>query len=207
MKKGIIVILIIILTTIAGVLVPVLMNKDSDNLVVNIPGGATSKPKTTAVTTTNAIDPQNTNTNNNETPSPSTTVVPKYTSDISLVLSTPTVTPGKGESEIGGTTPEPDTTLGMEDLPTPAKTNKNSAGSWVDRKIEEHRDEIDSDDLADFRRIYSSVDIGYIQGLMEDGLDDEETSQLKAYLRSTLRSDYERAKELFYKYSYLLSEV
>lgn len=205
MKKGIIVILIIILTTIAGVLVPVLMNKDSDNLVVNIPGGATSKPKTTAVTTTNEIDPQNTNVNNNETPS--TTVVPKYTSDISLDLSTPTVTPGKGESEIGGTTPEPDTTLGMEDLPTPAKTNKNSAGSWVDRKIEEHRDEIDSDDLADFRRIYSSVDIGYIQGLMEDGLDDEETSQLKAYLRSTLGGDYERAKELFYKYSYLLSEV
>jgi hypothetical protein len=42
---------------------------------------------------------------------------------------------------------------------------------------------------------------------MSDGLDDEESAQLKAYLKSTLGGDYERAKELFYEYSYLLSEV
>ncbi len=206
MKKGIIVILVIILTAIAGFLVPVLMNKDSDSLVIDIPGRGTPKPKTTAVKTPKAINTQSTS-DNVLNATPSTSVTPYYTSDVSIVLSSPTVTPKNEESKVEGTTPEPVATLSVEVEPTPAKTKKSSSGSWVDRKIEEHRDEIDSDDLADFRRIYSSVNIGYIQGLLSDGLDDEETSQLKAYLRSTLGGDYERAKELFYEYSYLLSEV
>lgn len=206
MKKGIVVILVILLTAIAGFLVPIIMNKDGDSFVINIPGGGTSKPNTTAAKTPKVINNKNTS-DNIKNAVPSASVAPEYTSDISIVLSSPSATPKKTESNVEESSPEPVATLSGVVEPTPVKTTEKNSGSWVDRKIEEHRDEIDSDDLADFRRIYSSVDIGYIQGLMDGGLDDEETSQLKAYLRSTLGGDYERAKELFYEYSYLLSEV
>ncbi|OPZ84458.1 MAG: hypothetical protein BWY74_04194 [Firmicutes bacterium ADurb.Bin419] len=204
MKKGIVVVLVILLTAIAGFLVPVLMNRDGSGRLVDITGGETSKPKATGEKTPKAVNTQIAS-NVGEIETPLKTKKPEYTSDISIVLSSPSVTPKNTESSVEEASPEPVATLSPVIEPTPTK--KNNSGSWVDRKIEEHRDEIDSDDLADFRRIYSSVDIGYIQGLMQDGLDDEETSKLKAYLRNTLGGDYERAKELFYEYSYLLSEV
>jgi len=78
--------------------------------------------------------------------------------------------------------------------------------NWVEAKIRKHRSEIDDEDLEDFRRIYSRVDNEFIQSLARDGYTDEEIEQLKSYLKSTLGGDYNRAKELFYNYSYLMNE-
>jgi len=57
------------------------------------------------------------------------------------------------------------------------------------------------------KRLYSRVDIAYLQGIMEDGYTDEEVEEVKAYLKERLGSDYLRGRELFYKYSYLMSEI
>ncbi|WP_010248027.1 hypothetical protein [Acetivibrio cellulolyticus] len=207
MKKGVVLILAVLLTVCAGFLVPILLNRDSttrDN-----PEGGLSETKTPVKLSTQRVDNEviNEATSDVRLETPSVSASTKYTSDVSLVIPTPSATPKTTEVDNGVESAESVVTDGKGIEPTPAKTEKATSGSWVDRKIEEHRDEIDPNDLADFRRIYSSVNIGYIQGLMDDGLDDEETTQLKAYLKNTLGGDYERAKELFYEYSYLLSEV
>jgi len=45
-----------------------------------------------------------------------------------------------------------------------------------------------------------------LKSLMNDGYTDENTEKAKKYLRQTLGGDYERAKILFYRYSYILNE-
>lgn len=205
MKKWIIVILAVLLTVGAGLLVPVLMHSDGNVTIVVEPTGGK----------VNTIVPAETNVDAGDL-----VELPDGTSP-----GTVKSTPGKeikktpdtglnGQSEIGGSSQTPvlgehrdpvDTDSKGEDVDITEPTSAISE-SWVEEKIRKHRDEINDEDLEDFRRIYSKVDINFIQGLAKDGYTDEEFEQLKAYLRSTLRGDYERAKELFFNYSYLLNE-
>lgn len=201
MKKGIIVILAIIITVGAGLTVPIIMRSGPDGPIKDKTGEATSEIRTPIVVSTNSA------TDNIVHKTPSVPTDTKYKSDVSLEIPTPTVAPKTTTRKNAETSPGPVGAADTAIKPTPTKKENSQSGSWVERKIQEHRDEIDDDDLADFRRIYSSVNIGYIQGLTSDGLSAEESEQLKAYLKSTLGGDYERAKELFYEYSYLLSEV
>lgn len=193
MKKGIVVILAILLTVGLGFLVPILMQPDKDSSD-KATGGSTTPEAT------NSIVPNAVVTRNTEVVTPSATPSPKYESDIKLGTPSSTAMPQASS---------PKSVNSDKDDIEPTQENKenNESLSWVERKIQEHRDEIDDDDLGDFRRIYSSVNIAYIQSLMDEGLDDEGMTELKTYLRNTLGGDYERAKELFYEYSYLLSEV
>ncbi|HQD29883.1 hypothetical protein [Acetivibrio saccincola] len=85
--------------------------------------------------------------------------------------------------------------------------NKILSESWVEEMIREYGHHISDDDLEDLRRLYSKVDIAYLQGIMEDGYTDEEVEEVKEYLKATLGSDYLRGRELFYKYSYLMAEI
>lgn len=197
MKKGIIVILAILITVGAGITVPIMMRSGPEDPIKDKTGEATAEIKTPIVVSTDSA------TGNNVLITPAVPTDTKYKSDVSLEISTPTVVP-KTTAE---TSPEPGGAVNTAVKPTPTAKENSQSGSWVERKIQEHRDEIDDDDLEDFRRIYSLVDIGYIQSLTNDGLSAEETEQLKAYLKSKLGGDYERAKELFYEYSYLMSEV
>ena len=85
--------------------------------------------------------------------------------------------------------------------------NEILSESWVEEMIREYGHHISDDDMDDLKRLYSRVDIAYLQGIMEDGYTDEEVEEVKAYLKDTLGSDYQRGKELFYKYSYLMNEI
>jgi|GEM_PF-442991 len=227
MKKGIVVILAVLLTIGTGFLIPVLTQNDKGNYIKEAAGSATPKV-TKAVAVASSIATSAVIAENTETPmalvtplaTPDTeyksdvelgTPEPEYRSDVNLGTPSPTVEPQETQVSVQEgnetSTPKPVVSSGKEDQPTPQKTDNSESVSWVDRKIKEHRDEIDDNDLADFRRIYSSLNIAYVQSIMNDGLDDEGMTKLKSYLRNTLGGDYERAKELFYEYSYLLSEV
>lgn len=79
---------------------------------------------------------------------------------------------------------------------------------WLERKIEEHKDEINEQDLKDFKAIIKKLDQPYIKELSIDGFTGEEQELLKAHLRERLtNNEYERGKELFRNYSYLLDEL
>ncbi len=202
MKKGIVVILAILLTVGAGLLIPILIQRDKDGSIKETAGSSTPDINTPIAVTDSIV------TDNPEIVTQLASPTPKYKSDVTLGTPSPTVNSQNTEiTQDGKVTPKPIVSGGSKIEPTPEATKNSESVSWVDRKIQEHRDEIDDDDLADFRRIYSSVNIGYIQSLMDAGLDDEGMTKLKSYLRNTLGGDYERAKELFYRYSYLLSEV
>lgn len=198
MKKWIIIILAVLLTVGAGLMVPVLMNANAGSTRrVDLEGGAVETKSPPIATQKNVSDVEKNNdvietpkeVGNKESPE-----IVKDTPRPSVPLKTQNRHEENGETTI--TTP----------VPSPTPTNNVKSESWVERKIREHRDEISDYDLADFRRIYSKVDIGYIQGLGRDGYDEEETAELKAYLQRTLGGDYDRAKELFFEYSYILEE-
>jgi hypothetical protein len=89
-----------------------------------------------------------------------------------------------------------------------AQPEAPGTNAWLEKKIEAHRDEIDDTDLADFRNIITKLDQGYIQGMAADGFDTEEQDQLQIHLLERLgEAGYQRAKTLFIRYNYLLSEV
>lgn len=205
MKKWIIIILAVLLTLGAGLLVPVLMHSDGNISVVVEPTGGTA----------NTIVPAKTNDDAGDLEEPSGGTIPgtvkntpgkeiKKTADTGLKEQTNIVE--SSQTSVLGEHRDPEETDSMgTDINMPESTS-SIGESWVEAKIRKHRDEIDDEDLDDFRRIYSKVDINFIQGLAKDGYTDEEFEQLKSYLRSTLGGDYERAKELFFNYSYLLNE-
>ncbi|GAE87080.1 hypothetical protein [Acetivibrio straminisolvens] len=186
MKKGIVVILVVLLTIGAGFIVPVMMNRDV--------GGVNNKPDNTAYIPAGTQEPLSTQKADRtadvafgSTPTPTGYILP---SDTLQESSEETVTGNQGKTQTSG-----------------AKTLVKGSQEWIDKKIEEHRDEILDEDLADFRRIFPKVDIGYVQSLGNGGYTDEEMEQLKSYLYRTLGAgDYERAKILFYRYSYILEE-
>lgn len=202
MKKGIVVIFAILLTVGAGFLIPILIQLDKDGSTKGTYSNPTPEIKTPVAVTDSIV------TDNSQIVTPLASPTPKYKSDVTLGTPSPTVKSQNTEAtQDGKATPKPMASEGSKIEPTPKATKNSESVNWVDRKIQEHRDEIDDDDLEDFKRIYSSVNIGYIQSLMDAGLDNEGMSKLKSYLKNTLGGDYERAKELFYRYSYLLSEV
>ena len=78
---------------------------------------------------------------------------------------------------------------------------------WIEAKLEQYRDQIDEADVEDFRSIIGKLDMDHAIALLDnpDGQAGEEA--LKAYLRKTLTAEeYERAKELFFQYNYILFE-
>ncbi|NMB33595.1 MAG: hypothetical protein GX992_05080 [Clostridium sp.] len=182
MKKLIVAIPVILMAIIGGLILPILLNGN--------PGNAdTQQPK------------------QEYTPSPLSTSVPTMSSGW-VQDTSPSATAYEAKGNDPDTTPSPNTGT-AQGTPLPTETSPTVAkgsGEWIEIKIQEHRDEILDEDLADFRRIYSKVDIAYLKNLGIAGFSNEETEKAKAYLRQTLGDDYERAKMLFYRYFYILNE-
>ncbi|AEV69383.1 hypothetical protein [Acetivibrio clariflavus] len=206
MKKGIVVILALLLTMGAGVMTPILMNADKNSSTRNTARSTTPdiKTQTTAAGGIKTVSPDDV------VPLVSTT--PRYKSDIVLGTPSPDIIQKNEDKNTKDdykiSSPNPVVSNPDNKKPDAEPTANKESEDWIERKIREHRNEIDDEDLGDFRRIYSRLNIAYIQSIMNEGLDDEGMTKLKSYLRNTLgTADYERAKELFYKYSYLLSEI
>ncbi|ABN52597.1 MAG TPA: hypothetical protein DEF39_12775 [Hungateiclostridium thermocellum] len=187
MKKGIVIILVILLTIGAGFIIPIMINKDvggANNPSVNVtytPGG-TKEPLSTQKSD------KSPGMSFESTPTPIDSTSPD--SILHEDLQNNTAGNGGKKSQASGN-----------------KKPVKGSQEWIEKKIQEHRDEILDEDLADFRRIFPKVDINYVQSLGKDGYTDEETEELKRYLYKTLgEADYERAKILFYRYSYILEE-
>ncbi|HOM03220.1 MAG TPA: hypothetical protein PLH43_10375 [Acetivibrio sp.] len=181
MKKGIVVVLVILLTIGAGFVVPIMINRDV--------GRANNQPSNTAYTPAGTQEPLSTQ-KADQTAAATLKITPTPTDYKLPDASEKTENGGKGKAQSSG-----------------SKALVKGSQEWIDKKIEEHKDEILDEDLADFRRIFPKVDIGYVQSLGSGGYTDEETEELKNYLYKTLgAADYERAKILFYRYSYILDE-
>ncbi len=218
MKKWIIVILIVLATLVVGLAVPIMMSSERGGTEIVDDTEASFSVQTTADKSNQTVTGVNYNT---------AAVSSGGTGEINATGAKGYVTPGNNKISPGnnptlktGTTgeytPQPHETSPSvmpgsnstdNQPPSPAPTDKEEVPeNWVEAKIQKHRSEIEDADLADFRRIFPKVDQGYLQNFANDGYTDEEITQIKAYLRKTLGGDYERAKELFYKYSYLISE-
>lgn len=181
MKKVIVVILVILLTIVGGLAVPILLNRNTSN--------ANTQPTDTV------------HTHNGEQKTMPSSSIKNILSNTES--STPPENTPTQEKLTTPVTTVKDGTINSPSDPPPAKKGSDE---WIERKIQEHRNEILDEDLSDFRRIYSKVDIGYLQSFGINGYSDEETEKAKKYLRDTLGGDYERAKILFYRYSYILNE-
>lgn len=184
MKKVIVVILVILLTIVGGLAVPILLNRNTSN--------ANTQP----------TDAPHTR-NGEQIPIPSASGE-STVSDVEL--KTPIENASSQEKLITPTNKQKNDEKEKDNLPSDSSPVGKGSEEWIERKIREHRNEILDEHLSDFRRIYSMVDIGYLKSLMNDGYTDENTEKAKKYLRQTLGGDYERAKILFYRYSYILNE-
>lgn len=75
----------------------------------------------------------------------------------------------------------------------------------IDQMIAGAGDEILPEDVEDFRRIISKLDLEYINSIVDKELNEENMDKLRVYLHSRLNDEeYQRAKELFIAYSHLL---
>ncbi|KNY26604.1 hypothetical protein [Pseudobacteroides cellulosolvens] len=231
MKKLIIITMAILLTISIGLIVPILLNREastSENNKFKVsdvtkndndsnPDNATDGQEDSSVSNNTTGLGKELETNRLNTPAKSkdsgvgtgdksiksntsVPVNPKATSQVSPNVDDkgkkPQETTSKSVNNDGDTKPINDKS---ED-----DQNTSEPKSWIDKKLDEYKNDIDPSDVPDIKRIYSKIDIGYVQGLSENGMTDEATNKIKEYLRKTLGSDYERAKELFYTYSYLL---
>jgi hypothetical protein len=194
MKKVIIIILAILLAVFIGIILPILINngalgsegeddlKGEEDIVElgldDIPGGASGVHKLTEFETD--ASEETSVSKSEDDPTPKTTPINASENDNEAYDE------GKNGSD---------------------EQNEILSESWVEEMIREYGHHISDDDMDDLRRLYSQVDIVYLQGIMEDGYTDEEVEEVKAYLKDTLGSDYQRGKELFYKYSYLMNEI
>lgn len=192
MKKVIILISVLLLTMGAGVTVTLLMN-DNGSSTKKDPQETSSEP----------VSSKNMNLATSKNPQDAAGTPAGEGNNDARIQNTPKISPKPAvphdtpKSESGNTVP---TKKG------PATNVNGNSSNWVEMKIQKHKDEIDPQDLEDFRRIFPRIDQGYIQSLTVDGLTSDETDELKVYLGRTLGGDYERAKELFYRYNYLLSD-
>lgn len=188
MKKVIVVVLVVLLTIGSGFIIPIMINRDV--------GSVNNRPEETAYTpaeTQGALSTQKAD----KTPEAAFGNSP--TPNATAHIASSTALPKASGDNVSGS-------QGKEE-PSVADAPKKGSQEWIDKKIEEHKNEILNDDLADFRRIFPMVDISYVQSLGSGGYTDEETEKLKSYLYGTLGgADYERAKILFYRYSYILEE-
>ncbi len=231
MKKLIIITLAIFLTISVGFIVPILMNREasiSENSMSKVSDNTkndndSDKDKATDIQEDSSVRNNTTvlskvfETDKLNTPAiskNSTTITdgksnkintgvsgdPKASSQVSPNVDKkdkePQETPTKSVNNDDDTKPDNDKSGDVQ--------NTSEPKSWIDKKLDEYESDIDPSDVSDIKRIYSKIDIGYVQGLSENGMTDEATNKIKEYLRKTLGSDYERAKELFYTYSYLL---
>lgn len=200
MKKWIIIILVALLTVGTGLIVPLIINSEKgDPIISDIDiKNLSTQTSMSGIKNTPAYNPGE----------QSKTAEPKNDKSTPEVKNTDK--PGLSTSTPGAITKPLQTqtsSAGYYQEPTPVPTNiQEQPANWVEARIQKYRDEIDDADLADFRRIYPRVDIGYVQSVGEGGYTEDELQEVKVYLRKTLGGDYERAKELFYKYSYLMSE-
>ena len=96
---------------------------------------------------------------------------------------------------------EPDEPEAFSEAIQEAKARKK----WMDAKLEQYREQIDAEDLEDFESIIGKLDMDHAAALLDNPDAAEGEEQLKAYLHSMLTADeYNRAKELFFKYDYIL---
>lgn len=78
---------------------------------------------------------------------------------------------------------------------------------WAEKKIEEHKDDIAQKDLEDFKNIVEEIGNEKINEGLKEGLSAEEQQELYNEMKSTLtEEEYERARALFEKYNWILSE-
>lgn len=200
MKKFIIIIVAVLLTVGTGLVVPLIINsqKDDPKTQVTDVKNIGTQPSISEAVNTPAYDSAKQSEATKPMDSISTNAIKQP--DKSGVDNTYTPNPMKEPVQTQATS------INNYQTSTPVPTDvQEQPLNWVEAQIQKYRDEIDDGDLADFRRIYQKVDITYIQSISQAGYTEEEIQELKTYLRNTLGGDYERAKELFYKYDYLLS--
>lgn len=78
---------------------------------------------------------------------------------------------------------------------------------WAEKKIEEHKDDIEQKDLQDFKIIVEEIGTEKINEDLKGGLSAEEQKELYAGMKNKLtEEEYERARALFEKYNWILSE-
>jgi len=105
----------------------------------------------------------------------------------------------------------------IQPTPTPQATNapkeeKEDVSGVVPKAYrslyEQHKNEIDPNDLRTAIRLASKVDVGYLLGFLKGGLTSAEKKEMKAYLMQRMSSsDISKGVRLFSKYSYLLSYI
>lgn len=218
MKKWIIVILVVLSALAVGLAVPILMNSEEGGIkkVDNGEGSLSTHASIDKSNQTAAVENYYTAAVSSDNPDVINAAGNKGHSTPANYKNTPGNMQTEKPETTGEYTPQPyknhtPVQTGSESTvsppPSPMPTEKEEVpANWVEAKIQKYRDEIDESDLADFRRIFPKVDQGYLQNFANDGYTDEDIEQIKAYLKKTLGGDYERAKELFYRYNYLLSE-
>ncbi|HEY9061620.1 MAG TPA: hypothetical protein VIO64_14095 [Pseudobacteroides sp.] len=229
MKKIIIILLAVLLTVSVGFIIPVIINRDAgnveyiaDNDVPNVNNESnnsrqTNSPKEDLNGNLNTPESISSNRINSKASGEDTTGKdnkPRNTKSTGingnqegkLPQGTPIVTPINTPKVTASPSDNiKNNSQYVSIKPAVSATPKNDTPkSWIDAKLDEYKNDIDPSDIPDIKRIYSRIDIGYVQGISQSGMTDEATQQIKDYLRKTLGSDYERAKELFYTYSYLL---
>lgn len=223
-KKLVILIIAILITTFVGLIVPILMNRQPGDIVDDISKVSDAEKKDDGINTNELGEQGDTDLVNNEginniiitdklnTPgvtqnpkdslaSPNADEKDKHTENSQTEKKDGEKEPDNdkvNDSQNQNTTKE-----GMDPVNSATPEN-NETKSWIDEKLDEYKDDIDPADIPDIKRIYSRIDVAYVQGLSENGMTDEAKENIKDYLRKTLGSDYERAKELFYMYSYLI---
>ena len=95
----------------------------------------------------------------------------------------------------------------IEEVKIKSKTELEAAETmdWIDQRIMETGAEVDAEDLEDFRLIVGMLDMPYVEGLVEEGLNETSLEELRSYLYNQLGDQYYlRAKELFQTYQHLL---
>lgn len=91
----------------------------------------------------------------------------------------------------------------IDNLDEPVETLADN--SWMEEKLRKYGDEIPEEDMRDFQSITGKLDMSYATSLLEDPGGEEGELRLKQYLRYKLSPhEYERAKELFFTYNYIL---
>jgi hypothetical protein len=89
---------------------------------------------------------------------------------------------------------------------TPSGSNASVKDAWIQDIIDRKADHINMADLAEGSSIYNKLDTGYLFGLAEGGLTEEERNLALDYLHSNLsQQEFSKAAELYMKYVGLLN--
>ncbi|TYQ15982.1 UNVERIFIED_CONTAM: hypothetical protein Cloal_2480 [Acetivibrio alkalicellulosi] len=218
MKKIIIIVLAVILTILIGVVLPILINSPSRGLNEvedqDSNFALESKSRASSEREANSIGEQSTD---------SSEYILNGRSDYSVVDRKIEINQGNNDSGFGKDTNGNEEGDDTSPKNTSPETNASNGGSsnegssvdendfltedWVEEMIKKHGNRIRENDLDDLRRLYSKVNIAYLQGIVDGGITDEGFEEIKSYLHSTLGSDYARGRELYFMYSHLMMEI